>query len=79
MATPRTRLSADLRRAEILRASLPLFAQLGLAATSVRAIARAAGVSEALLYKHFPSKEALYRALCKELGAAPGVRASTSR
>ena len=39
---------------------MPLFAQKGYNGTSVRDIARAANVSEALLYKHFPSKEKLY-------------------
>ena len=39
---------------------MPLFAQKGYNGTSVRDIARAAKVSEALLYKHFPSKEKLH-------------------
>ena len=37
-----------------------MIAQTGLHGTSIREIALAAGVSEALLYKHFPSKQALY-------------------
>lgn len=41
-------------------AALPLFARKGFAETTTRDLARAAGVSEPLLYKHFPSKEALY-------------------
>lgn len=38
-----------------------MFAEHGFKGTSVRTIARAANVSEALLYKHFPGKEAIYR------------------
>src|SRR5208283_2297193 len=54
------RLSAEQRKAAIVRAALPLFARQGYAETTTKDLARAAGVSEPLLYKHFPSKEALY-------------------
>jgi AcrR family transcriptional regulator len=53
-------MTATQRREAILRAAAPVIAQAGLHGTSVREIAEAAGVSEALLYKHFPSKQALY-------------------
>lgn len=50
------------KKEEILKASLILFAAKGYDAVSVRDIAKAAGVSEAALYKHFKGKEdmALY-------------------
>jgi AcrR family transcriptional regulator len=54
------RLSAEARKLAIVKAALPLFARKGYAAATTRELARAAGVSEPLLYKHFPSKEALY-------------------
>src|SRR6266404_6364147 len=54
------RLSAEQRRDAIVRAALPLFARKGFANTAARELAEAAGVSEALIYKHFPSKESLY-------------------
>lgn len=57
------RLSAVERKAAIVRAALPLFAQKGFARTTTRDLAKAAGVSEPLLYRHFPSKEALYLAI----------------
>ncbi len=41
-------------------AALPLFARKGFAETTTKDLAKATGVSEPLLYKHFPSKEALY-------------------
>jgi AcrR family transcriptional regulator len=55
-----TRLSADQRKDEIVLAAMPLFAQKGFHGTTTKDIAQAAGVSEALLYKHFPSKTALF-------------------
>ena len=44
----------------LLRVSATLFARQGLAGTSMREIARAAGVTQAAIYHHFPGKEALY-------------------
>lgn len=43
-----------------MKAVLPVFARHGFANTTTRQLATAAGVSEALIYKHFPSKESLY-------------------
>lgn len=54
------RLSAEQRKAAIVRAALPLFGRQGYTETTTKDLARAAGVSEPLLYKHFPSKEAIY-------------------
>ena len=57
------RLASSARRTAILDAALPLFARRGFAATTTREIAQAAGVSEALIFKHFPSKASLYEAM----------------
>jgi AcrR family transcriptional regulator len=57
------RLSADERRAAIVEAATNVFAQNGFHGTTTRELAKAAGVSEALLYKHFPSKESLFSAM----------------
>jgi AcrR family transcriptional regulator len=54
-------MSSDERRESIIGAAKPLFAEKGFNGTSVRDIAKRADVSEALLYKHFPSKEAMYK------------------
>jgi AcrR family transcriptional regulator len=53
---------------------LHLFAQHGYAATSVREIAREAGVSQALLYNWYRSKEALLEAIFER--SRRNVRAS---
>jgi AcrR family transcriptional regulator len=64
------RLTAEERRAAILEAAAPLFAERGFHGIRTAELARAAGVSEALLYKHFPSKEELYAALRERVHAA---------
>ena len=54
------RLPATDRKEAIVAAATPVFARLGRAGATTKAIAAAAGVSEALLFKHFPTKDALY-------------------
>jgi AcrR family transcriptional regulator len=56
-----TRLDSDDRRKAIVNAAVPLFARNGFTGTTTRELAAAAGVSEALLFRHFPSKQSLYR------------------
>jgi AcrR family transcriptional regulator len=60
---PTPKLSAEERRAAIIKAVRKLFAEKGFHGTTTRELAQAAGVSEALLFKHFPNKEALYAAM----------------
>src|SRR4030081_743403 len=57
------KLSSEERRAAIIRAVRRVFAEQGFHGTTTRELADAAGVSEALLFKHFPNKEALYTAM----------------
>lgn len=61
--TPSERMQAEARKSDILAAALPLFAMKGFAATTTKDLAKAAKVSEGLLYKHFPGKESMYREL----------------
>lgn len=63
MASPR--LDAEVRRKAIVKAAVPLFARNGFAGTTTREIAETAGISEALLFRHFPSKKALYREILR--------------
>lgn len=64
---PRTEQQNQAIRAEsterILQAALALFARFGFERTSVRMIAREAGVSQGLLYNYFDSKDDLLHAL----------------
>ena len=70
------RLTCEERKAAIVKAVLPVFARKGFANTTTKQLAEAAGVSEALIYKHFPSKESLYAEIqgygCK--GCDPGLQ-----
>ena len=59
----RPKLSCEERRAAIIEAVRTVFAEKGFHATTTRELAQAAGVSEALLFKHFPTKEALFTAI----------------
>jgi AcrR family transcriptional regulator len=65
------RLSADQRKQAIVDAVRDVFAQKGFDGTTTRELAKAAGVSEALLYKHFPSKESLYAAMLDACAKGP--------
>src|SRR5437588_1620508 len=58
-----SKLSSEERRAAIIKAVRRLFADKGFHGTTTRELADAAGVSEALLFKHFPNKEALFSAM----------------
>ncbi|MFI7238101.1 TetR/AcrR family transcriptional regulator [Streptomyces cyaneofuscatus] len=53
-------------RVRIVDAAHELMGSIGLARTTTKEIARAAGCSEAALYKHFPSKEELFVTVLKE-------------
>jgi AcrR family transcriptional regulator len=64
--TTRKRLTAEERRQEILEAALDLFAERGYHGSSIDDIARGAGVSKALIYEHFASKEELHVKLLRE-------------
>jgi AcrR family transcriptional regulator len=57
------------RREAILDAAATAFAHAGYAATSMEDIAAASGVTKLILYRHFDSKEALYRAVLEQLFA----------
>jgi AcrR family transcriptional regulator len=65
----RTRLSRAVRGDSILVAAANVFAAHGYGGATTREIARVARVSEALLYRHFPSKRALYQAVLRRLSA----------
>jgi AcrR family transcriptional regulator len=58
-----TKLSGEERRAAIIKAVRRVFAEKGFDGTTTRELADAAGVSEALLFKHFPHKESLFSAM----------------
>jgi AcrR family transcriptional regulator len=60
MTTTPARLSAPERRRAILQAALRVFSEGSYAGATTAEIAREAGVSEPILYRHFSSKRELY-------------------
>jgi len=85
--TTRRRLSAGERRAGILDAALVVFAKGGYHGSSIDQIARTAGISKALIYEHFPSKDELHveliqghaRELFARLAANASIAAGPAR
>ena len=68
----RPRLTSVKRRQAIVEAVRAVFAEKGFDGTTTRELAKAAGVSEALIYRHFPSKESLYAAMLDACAKGPG-------
>jgi TetR/AcrR family transcriptional regulator len=63
------RLHAGARRQQLLETALDFFSRKGFQGTTTKEIAAAAGVTEAIVFRHFPSKQALYQAVldnCQE-------------
>ena len=63
------------RRDQILDADMQCFASAGFRGTTTREIASRVGLTEAALYRHFASKEALYAAIVARKIEAPDVTA----
>jgi AcrR family transcriptional regulator len=61
--TTRRLLRRDERQAQIVRAAAVAFARGGFAATSMEDVAAEAGITRLIVYRHFDSKEELYRAV----------------
>lgn len=56
-------MSAEERRLQILRVAVSLFSQRGFVGTTTKEIAHGAGVSEAMVFRHFANKQELYSAI----------------
>lgn len=68
-------MTSDLRRQLILGAAKRCFARHGFAGTTTKSVAAAASISEGLLFKHFPTKSALYaEILAEECAADPALQ-----
>ena len=61
--TPAVRMTADERRADVLRVAVGEFAKHGFEGTSTEDVARAAGISQPYLFRLFPTKKMLFLAL----------------
>lgn len=67
------RMPAHVRRADILSIAARVFSTSGFVGTTTRDIAREIGITEAALYRYFPSKEAIYTAILEERLAAEDI------
>lgn len=66
MGHPAARIPAVERRRQILAVATTLFARQGFQGTKTREISEKASVNEAILFRHFPTKEELYWAVLDE-------------
>ncbi len=59
----RQRMTAEVRREQIVEAAMHLFAYKGFKGTTTKEIAEQVGVSDTMVFRYFPTKEDLYSAL----------------
>jgi AcrR family transcriptional regulator len=76
------RMAAEDRRLQIVKVAMRLFSERGFRGATTKEIAHAAGVSEAIIFRHFATKDDLYTAIidykaCAGLGLA-GAESSQS-
>src|SRR5437763_9280592 len=73
------RITGEERRAQLMDVALALFAEQGYEGTSTRDIAAAAGITEGLIFKYFPTKRALLRAVIARHAPCPEKAAVACR
>jgi len=73
ISDPAGRMKGDKRREQILQTAVNLFSQRGFKGTTTKEIARSAGVSEAMVFRHFATKDELYGAILDNKACSDGV------
>jgi AcrR family transcriptional regulator len=68
------RIPAEDRRLQILGVAGELFAAKGFDGTTTRELAEQAGINEALIFRHFPTKEELYWAVIQHMIDTRGTK-----
>jgi TetR/AcrR family transcriptional regulator len=66
------RMAGEERRLQILAVAVSLFSNRGFRGTTTKEIAQAAGVSEAMVFRHFATKEELYAAILDHKACSGG-------
>ncbi len=74
-AKAQVRMSAEDRRQQIVEVAIGLFSQKGFRGTTTKEIALAAGVNEAIIFRHFATKSALYSAILDHKACAANLQA----
>lgn len=72
---PAPRMAAGDRREQILDVAVRLFSQKGFRGTTTKEIALAAGVNEAIIFRHFATKSDLYAAIMDRKASSAEVQA----
>src|SRR5215510_7047721 len=75
---PAPRMAAEDRREQIIEVAVRLFSQRGFRGTTTKAIAVAAGVNEAIIFRHFSTKSELYAAIIDRKANSAAVKAMRS-
>jgi AcrR family transcriptional regulator len=70
---PTGRMPGDQRREQILQTAVTLFSKRGFKGTTTKEIAKAAGVSEAIIFRHFATKDELYGAILHSKSCQDGL------
>lgn len=68
------RMAAEDRRQQILEVAMELFSQRGFRGTTTKEIALAAGVNEAIIFRHFATKSDLYAAIIDQKASSESVQ-----
>src|ERR1700710_964868 len=65
-------MSGEDRRRQLIEVAIDLFSKRGFSGTTTREIALAAGVTEAIIFRHFATKQDLYAAILDHTTSATG-------
>jgi AcrR family transcriptional regulator len=65
----RTRKSADERKAEVVEAAMRLAAELGPERVTTERLARAVQLTQPAIFRHFPTKDAIWLAVAEAIGS----------
>src|SRR5882724_11679570 len=74
-APAQSRMAGEDRRRQLIDVAIDLFSRKGFAGTTTREIAAAAGVTEAIIFRHFATKQDLYKAILDTRCGAPHAEA----
>jgi AcrR family transcriptional regulator len=73
------RMHGDERRKQLIDVAMQVFATHGFRGTTTKEIARVAGVSEAIIFRHFLNKEEFYSAILDEKANDPVIAETFSK
>src|SRR5262245_5334850 len=72
---PAPRMAAEDRREQIIGVAVRLFSQKGFRGATTKEIASAAGVNEAIIFRHFATKSDLYAAIIDRKANSAAMKA----